>query len=140
MGEAYWRGTGRRDYRRKLRWLADHEPEHAAATAAVCLPHDWLTWRLANSTDIGELRTDRSDASGTGYFSAETGAYQHDLLELAMRGQRPALPMVLIRTTAPDRHRAGPNSVLAPATTPPPRWGSAPSRATASSRSARPGW
>ncbi len=30
----------------KLRWLADHEPAHADATAAVCLPHDWLTWRL----------------------------------------------------------------------------------------------
>ena len=30
----------------KLRWLADHEPDNAAATAAVCLPHDWLTWRL----------------------------------------------------------------------------------------------
>ena len=74
----------------KLRWLADHEPEHAAATAAVCLPHDWLTWRLSGSTDIGALRTDRSDASGTGYFSAEADTYQHDLLELAMRGRRPA--------------------------------------------------
>jgi xylulokinase len=30
----------------KLRWLADNEPEHAARTAAVCLPHDWLSWRL----------------------------------------------------------------------------------------------
>ncbi len=79
----------------KLRWLADHEPEHAAATAAVCLPHDWLTWRLTGSTDVGELRTDRSDASGTGYFSAENGTYQPDLLELAMRGRRPALPTVL---------------------------------------------
>ena len=79
----------------KLRWLADHEPEHAAATAAVCLPHDWLTWQLAAATDIGELRTDRSDASGTGYFSAEDGAYQPDLLELAMRGRRPVLPTVL---------------------------------------------
>ena len=52
----------------KLRWLADHEPEQADATAAVCLPHDWLTWRLSGSTDITTLRTDRSDASGTGYF------------------------------------------------------------------------
>ena len=54
----------------KLRWLADEEPAHADATAAVCLPHDWLTWRLSGSTDIGDLRTDRSDASGTGYFSS----------------------------------------------------------------------
>ena len=76
----------------KLRWLADEEPAHADATAAVCLPHDWLTWRLSGSTDIGDLRTDRSDASGTGYFSCETDGYQLDLLELAMRGRRPAVP------------------------------------------------
>jgi xylulokinase len=79
----------------KLRWLADHEPAHADATAAVCLPHDWLTWRLSGSTDIATLRTDRSDASGTGYFSSETDSYQPDLLELALRGRRPALPTVL---------------------------------------------
>jgi xylulokinase len=89
----------------KLRWLSDHEPDHAAATAAVCLPHDWLTWRLNGSTDLADLRTDRSDASGTGYFSAETGTYQDDLLELAMRGRRPALPVVLGPSDA-----AGPTS------------------------------
>ena len=37
----------------KLRWLADHEPANADRTAAVCLPHDWLTWRLRGDTDIG---------------------------------------------------------------------------------------
>lgn len=79
----------------KLRWLADNEPEHADATAAVCLPHDWLTWRLLGSADIADLCTDRSDASGTGYFSAEGNSYQSDLLELAFRGRRPALPRVL---------------------------------------------
>ena len=31
----------------KLRWLAEHEPGAMARTAAVCLPHDWLTWQLA---------------------------------------------------------------------------------------------
>ena len=41
------------------------------------------------------LCTDRSDASGTGYFSAEADTYQPDLLELAMRGRRPGLPTVL---------------------------------------------
>ena len=79
----------------KLRWLADHEPHHADATAAVCLPHDWLTWRLSGSSDIAELRTDRSDASGTGYFSAESNTVQTDLLELAFRGRRPVVPQVL---------------------------------------------
>ena len=27
----------------KLAWLGEHEPDHAARTAAVALPHDWLT-------------------------------------------------------------------------------------------------
>ncbi|WP_176560833.1 xylulokinase [Mycobacterium neglectum] len=79
----------------KLRWLADHEPAHADATAAVCLPHDWLTWRLSGSDDIADLRTDRSDASGTGYYSSASDSYQLDLLEMAMRGRRPEVPTVL---------------------------------------------
>ena len=78
----------------KLRWLADHEPGHADATTAVCLPHDWLTWRLSGSTDIATLRTDRSDASGTGYWSAAAGAYRPDLLRRAC-GREPAVPRVL---------------------------------------------
>lgn len=78
----------------KLRWLADHEPRHADRTAAVCLPHDWLTWRLRGEADIAALTTDRSDASGTGYYDAATGDYRLDLLELALRG-RPQLPTVL---------------------------------------------
>jgi xylulokinase len=79
----------------KLRWLADEEPTNADATAAVCLPHDWLTWRLSGSSDVATLCTDRSDASGTGYFASAGGGYQLDLLELAMRGRRPQLPRVL---------------------------------------------
>jgi xylulokinase len=79
----------------KLRWLADHEPQHADRTAAVCLPHDWLTWRLRGEADTAALTTDRSDASGTGYYDAATGAYRFDLLELALRGRRPQLPTVL---------------------------------------------
>src|SRR5262245_49386645 len=73
----------------KLRWLADHEPQHAARTAAVCLPHDWLTHRLG-----AELATDRSDASGTGYWSPATGEYRHDLLRRAL-GHDAAVPRVL---------------------------------------------
>ncbi len=79
----------------KLRWLADHEPRHADRTAAVCLPHDWLTWRLRGETGIATLTTDRSDASGTGYYDAAGGDYRVDLLELALRGRRPELPAVL---------------------------------------------
>jgi xylulokinase len=79
----------------KLRWLADHEPRNADRTAAVCLPHDWLTWRLREDTDIGTITTDRSDASGTGYYDAATNTYRADLVELAMRGRRPRLPAIL---------------------------------------------
>ncbi|BCL13580.1 xylulokinase [Micromonospora sagamiensis] len=78
----------------KLRWLARHEPAHADRVAAVCLPHDWLTWRLGGSGDPAALRTDRSDASGTGYWSPATGQYRPDLLEQAL-GRRPQLPVVL---------------------------------------------
>jgi xylulokinase len=77
----------------KLRWLAEHEPTSAARTSAVCLPHDWLTWRLAGG-GVDSVTTDRSDASGTGYWSAATGDYRLDLLERAV-GSRPSVPRVL---------------------------------------------
>lgn len=96
----------------KLRWLADHEPNNADATDAVCLPHDWLTWRLTGSADVEDIRTDRSDASGTGYFSAANGNYHPDLLELAMRGRRPIVPPVLRPNEAAGRTTTG--AVLGP--------------------------
>lgn len=69
----------------KLRWLVDHEPEHVGALAAVALPHDWLTWRLGGAASLDTLVTDRSDASGTGYFDSVTGRYRYDLLGMALR-------------------------------------------------------
>ncbi|WNM23671.1 xylulokinase [Demequina capsici] len=87
----------------KLRWLRDAEPDNAAKVAAVALPHDWLTWRLrgygpAGASPLGpvldELTTDRSDASGTGYWSATTGEYDRDLL-IASLGHDAVLPRVL---------------------------------------------
>lgn len=78
----------------KLRWLADHEPDKAGRTAAVCLPHDWLTWKLAGSPGLEELTTDRGDASGTGYWSAPDGTYHRDLLERAL-GHAAIVPRVL---------------------------------------------
>src|ERR687893_767750 len=38
----------------KLRWLRDAEPENAAKVAAVALPHDWLSWRIAGYGPAGE--------------------------------------------------------------------------------------
>ncbi|MPV38246.1 FGGY-family carbohydrate kinase, partial [Georgenia subflava] len=69
----------------KLRWLAEAEPENAARVAAVALPHDWLTWKLSGATCFDTLVTDRSDASGTGYFDTARGTYRRDLLALALR-------------------------------------------------------
>src|SRR3954465_9835509 len=78
----------------KLRWLADAEPGNADRTAAVCLPHDWLTWQLSADDGLAALVTARGDASGTAYWSARTGEYRLDLLEHAMRGRRPVVPRV----------------------------------------------
>lgn len=77
----------------KLRWLRDAEPENAARVAAVALPHDWLTWRLRGygpadesplGPDLEALTTDRSDASGTAYWSARHDAYDLELFERAL--------------------------------------------------------
>jgi len=84
----------------KLRWLARTEPHNAERVAAVCLPHDWLSWRLAGygpgsgHDALGELRTDRSDASGTGYYSTASGAYLPEVLEQTL-GHVPVLPAVM---------------------------------------------
>ena len=95
----------------KLRWLAQHEPHNAARTAAVCLPHDYLTWRLRGSPGLDELTTDRSDASGTGYWSPVDSAYRLDLLERAL-GFVPIVPRVLGASQSPGTSSDG--AVLGP--------------------------
>ena len=72
----------------KLRWLADHEPENAAKTASVALPHDWLSWQIQGGKDFTKLFTDRSDASGTGYFDPSTSQYRQEIIELALGKNR----------------------------------------------------
>lgn len=72
-------------------WLRETEPEVAAATRAIRLPHDFLTERL---TGVGA--TDRGDASGTGWWSTATGAYDEDILALpGVELDRALLPEVL---------------------------------------------
>lgn len=97
----------------KLRWLRDHEPENAARVAAVALPHDWLTWRLRGfgpeNPVLDELVTDRSDASGTGYWNPSTGEYDRELL-IAALGHDAVLPRVLAHdewVTDPAGRRVG---------------------------------
>ncbi|UUU20260.1 xylulokinase [Streptomyces sp. DSM 40750] len=59
----------------KWAWLAENEPEAVRATAAVRLPHDYLTERLT-----GQGTTDRGDASGTGWWASATEAYDAEVL------------------------------------------------------------
>ncbi|MGY1634317.1 xylulokinase [Geodermatophilus sp. SYSU D01186] len=97
----------------KLRWLAEAEPSNAARTAAVCLPHDWLTWQLAGAPSLDALVTDRGDASGTGYWSPAGGEYRMDLLERAL-GHAAVVPRVLGPAEAGGRTPGG--AVLGPGT------------------------
>jgi xylulokinase len=96
----------------KLAWLAEHEPDGAARTTAVCLPHDWLTWRLAGAARLEDLVTDRGDASGTGYWSAATGAYRRDLLTAAL-GHDAVLPRVLGPSDVAGKTASAPTSSAA---------------------------
>ncbi|MEW2163755.1 xylulokinase [Streptomyces sp. NPDC007084] len=74
----------------KWAWLAEHEPESVRTTAAVRLPHDYLTERLT-----GEGTTDRGDASGTGWWSSGSEAYDQEVL--AHIGLDPALLPRVVR-------------------------------------------
>ena len=72
----------------KLRWLADNEPENAKKIAAVCLPHDWLSWKIRGGFEavgLEGLCTDRSDASGTGYMDRADAVYRREILAQALR-------------------------------------------------------
>jgi xylulokinase len=91
----------------KLRWIRDEAARHAGdeapealrreaarRAAAVVLPHDWMTHKLAaDRQGIDGITTDRGDASGTGWWSAATNSYRTDLVELAF-GRQLALPRV----------------------------------------------
>ena len=97
----------------KLRWMRDHEPHLVPRIAAIALPHDWLTWRLRGYGPAGEsplgpvleqLITDRSEASGTAYFSPITGEYDLALFEHALgRPARVADP----GAASADLHNSG---------------------------------
>jgi xylulokinase len=84
----------------KLRWLADTEKDNAAKVAGVALPHDWLSWQIqhtkGDALDFGKLFTDRSEASGTGYFDPTTSQYRRDILAKVLRTDREIhLPKVI---------------------------------------------
>ena len=76
----------------KLAWVAEHEPAVLDRAASILLPHDYLTHWLT-----GVRATDRSEASGTGYFNTDSGEWIPDYLDLAggPRDWTPMLPTVL---------------------------------------------
>jgi xylulokinase len=76
----------------KLAWVAEHEPGLLDRAASILLPHDYLTYWLT-----GTHVTDRSDASGTGYFDAAAGQWITEYLDLAGgdRDWESKLPTVL---------------------------------------------
>ena len=79
----------------KVRWLADHEKANAEKVAAIALPHDWLSWHLSGARSLETLFTDRSDASGTGYFDSVKNEYCRDIFTTALRNNREvALPRI----------------------------------------------
>lgn len=63
----------------KWAWLRRKEPDIAARTRAIRLPHDYLTERLS-----GSGVTDRGDASGTGWWASATGGYHDEVLALPL--------------------------------------------------------
>jgi xylulokinase len=80
LGEAFWADEiGLRPVASftvtKWAWLRQTEPDVARATAAVRLPHDYLTELMT-----GRGVTDRGDASGTGWWSGATDAYERAVL------------------------------------------------------------
>jgi xylulokinase len=80
----------------KVRWMADHEPQNASRVASIALPHDWLSWQLQGGKDLSKLFTDRSDASGTGYFDPSTSHYREEIVRLALRhDQNFILPRII---------------------------------------------
>jgi xylulokinase len=82
-------------------WLRRTDPAAADRTAAIRLPHDYLTERL-----VGEAVTDRGDASGTGWWSTATGAYIPEVLGLpSVALDASALPRVAGPTEPAGRIR-----------------------------------
>ena len=84
----------------KLRWLADNEKVNADKVVAVALPHDWISWNLQHTSgetkDFGKLFTDRSEASGTGYFDPTSSTYRREILANALRTDREiSLPKII---------------------------------------------
>ena len=88
----------------KVRWMAENEKANADRVHAIALPHDWLSWQLQGGVESGrdfaKLFTDRSDASGTGYFDPKSSTYRRDILAKALLSDREIyLPTIIAPST-----------------------------------------
>ena len=60
-----------------LLWVRDNEPENYKKVCHVCLPKDYIKFRLT-----GEITSDYSDASATLAFDIENGTWSEEILNL----------------------------------------------------------
>ena len=84
----------------KVRWMAENEKKNADRVHSIALPHDWLSGQLQGGKDFSKLFTDRSDASGTGYFDPKSSTYRRDILAKALLSDREIyLPTIIAPST-----------------------------------------
>jgi len=92
----------------KVRWMAENEKRNADRVHSIALPHDWLSWQLQGGKDFSKLFTDRSDASGTGYFDPKSSTYRRDILAKALLSDREVyLPTIITPSTFGGTSSAG---------------------------------
>lgn len=92
----------------KVRWMAENEKKNADRVHSIALPHDWLSWQLQGGKDFSKLFTDRSDASGTGYFDPKSSTYRRDILATALLSDRDIyLPTIIAPSTFGGTTSAG---------------------------------
>jgi xylulokinase len=92
----------------KVRWMAENEKKNADRVHSIALPHDWLSWQLQGGKDFSKLFTDRSDASGTGYFDPQSSTYRRDILANALLSDREIhLPTIIAPSTFGGTTSAG---------------------------------
>lgn len=61
----------------KVLWVKANEPENFAKISKICLPKDYLAYRLS-----GVFSTDVSDASGTLYFDVKNRTWSKEMCEI----------------------------------------------------------
>lgn len=62
----------------KILWLRDEEPDNFARMKCFVCPKDYIRFRMT-----GELMTDVSDASGTGFFDTKRRCWSEELIGIA---------------------------------------------------------